>query len=828
MLVMLVALTTLLGWWLDISALKSLFPNFTTMKANSAICFLLLGLASWLQIIQYKHSFLSQSIAIAASLIGLLTLIEYLFNINLNIDQLLFTDTANIGTGKPPGRMSSISALYFSVLGISIYLFSFQSRVHVILGQILALIGLLVGFSSFLAYSYGMGAPDDVTGYASVSIRSAALFILLSWGVLFSRPSEGLVDVITNQYYGALIARRVLPIAFISPFIIGWLRLTGWKAGLYQDEFGEVLATTANILVIILLIWFSARRLNRTDKRRLNAEQKLRIAAVAFETDDAIAITDANRIVLRINHAFTKITGYSEEDYVGRAYPIAQENEQHIKTFEDIWDTLANKNHWYGEIWSYRKNGQRFPKWLNITAVTNTNGVISNYVVTFSDITLRKAAEEKVELLAFYDQLTGIPNRRLLQDRLRQSISANVRHDTHTALLFIDLDNFKALNDSKGHSVGDLVLKEAAVRLQACVRKADTVARPGGDEFVVLLGELGGNEEQAAQVVESISKKILATLRQPFSLHDYVYQGSASIGIYLFSHKETISVEEVLKYADSAMYQAKNAGRNTIRFFDPEMQRKIETRMLLEADLRLAIIENQFSLYYQMQTNHSNKVIGAEALIRWQHPEKGMISPAEFIPLAEETGLILPIGTWVLETACAQLKQWEANQITKHLQLAVNVSAHQFFQPDFVELVQELVLKNKINPSLLKLELTESIILGNVEDAILTMGALKEIGIRLSIDDFGTGYSSLSYLTKLPLDQIKIDQSFIANIGSKYSDAIVQTIIGMASNLEMEVIAEGVETKNQHNFLKKNKCYLYQGYLFDKPQPIDIFMGRLK
>jgi predicted signal transduction protein with EAL and GGDEF domain len=375
--------------------------------------------------------------------------------------------------------------------------------------------------------------------------------------------------------------------------------------------------------------------------------------------------------------------------------------------------------------------------------------------------------------------------------------------------------------------VGDILLVEAAKRLQACIRKVDTAARLGGDEFVVLIGDLGEEEEKAAAEVEAICEKILATLSQPYILKGYEYHGSASIGVYLYCRNDDTSVEEALKCADNAMYQAKNAGRNTLRFYDPSMQKVLETRIALEADLRRAIAGNQFEMHYQIQVNHDGRAIGAEALIRWNHPKLGLVSPQEFIPLAEETGLILPIGSWVLDTTCAQLKAWEAHSSTRKLQLAVNVSARQFFQPDFIKQVRKTLNKYSLTSNLLKLEITESAILDNIDDAIVKMMALKKIGVRFSLDDFGIGYSSLSYLTRLPLDQLKIDKSFVHNIGSKTNDAIVQTIIGMASNLEMEVIAEGVETEKQRTFLEKNGCKLCQGYLFGKPVPIEEFEAKL-
>jgi len=439
------------------------------------------------------------------------------------------------------------------------------------------------------------------------------------------------------------------------------------------------------------------------------------------------------------------------------------------------------------------------------------------------DISRRKEAEEKIEHLAFYDTLTSLPNRRLMLDRLEHSFAAGSRHQFYGALLFIDLDNFKTLNDTKGHNIGDQLLTVVAEQLTLCVREGDTVARLGGDEFVVILENLSENAEQSATIAESVGDKILGALNKPFLLQNDDYQSSASIGVSLFRSNE-ITSDELLKRADTAMYQAKNSGRNALRFYDPAMQAKLEARFTLENDLRIALVQNQFKLHYQMQVNERGEIFGAEALIRWQSPNKGLIPPFEFIPLAEETGLIIPIGQWVLETACDQLKVWESNPLTAKLQLSVNVSVRQFHQPNFTELVLKTLIDKKINPTCLKLELTESVVMENIDLAITKMNTLNAAGIHFSMDDFGTGYSSLSYLTQLPLSQLKIDQSFVRNMNVKHVNAvIVQTIIGMAKNLEIEVIAEGVETQQQCDYLKVLGCMLFQGYMFGRPVPVSEF-----
>ncbi len=453
---------------------------------------------------------------------------------------------------------------------------------------------------------------------------------------------------------------------------------------------------------------------------------------------------------------------------------------------------------------------------------------ISFALDNFSRETARKQAEQEVERLAFYDPLTNLPNRRLLHDHLHQSLAISGSNPHHGAVLYIDIDNFKTLNDTKGHSIGDLLLIEVANRVQGSLREGDTVARLGGDEFVVILNGLSVESPQAVSETEVFGYEILAVISEPYVLQGYEYHCTASMGICLFSNQGN-TVDELLKYTDMSMYQAKRTGSNSIRFYDPAMQAALEIRASLEKDLRCALAENQFTLYYQMQIDHTGRICGAEALIRWLHPYRGMVSPAEFIPLAEETGLILPIGNWVLETACRQIKTWETNPDINDLQIALNVSAPQFHQPDFVKQVRQTLLSHELDPSRLKLELTESLVLDDIEDTIVKMQQLREIGVRFSMDDFGTGYSSLHYLTKLPIDQLKIDQSFVRNIGVKESDAIiVQTIIGMAINLGIESIAEGVETEEQRAFLEQHGCNLFQGYLFSRPVPLDEFELQLK
>jgi diguanylate cyclase (GGDEF)-like protein len=461
-------------------------------------------------------------------------------------------------------------------------------------------------------------------------------------------------------------------------------------------------------------------------------------------------------------------------------------------------------------------------RWYSMSATPlkeNLRGV----VVTHINVTERKCADDKIQFLAFYDNLTELPNRRLLIDRLRRAVAVSARSGRAGALLFIDLDNFKTLNDTYGHNVGDAMLKQVAVRLVGCVREGDTIARLGGDEFVVLLEDLHEKPEEAAAMTEIVGAKLLAILNQPYQIGERQHVATASLGATLFRNQQD-SVDELLRRADIAMYQAKAAGRNTIRFFDQQLQELVATCVAMEADLRRGIQENQLLIYFQPQVDGMGSVTGAEALVRWQHPRDGLISPAQFIPLAEETGLILALGSWVLEAACKQIRRWNCQPAPLPLTVAVNVSARQFLQDDFVESVLDMLKATEADPTKLKLELTESMLLNDVEGVIGKMATLRECGIRFSLDDFGTGYSSLCYLKRLPLSQLKIDQSFVRDVTTDANDAaIARAVITLGHNLGLNVIAEGVETEAQRVFLAEHGCDAYQGYLFGRPLPIEGF-----
>jgi diguanylate cyclase (GGDEF)-like protein/PAS domain S-box-containing protein len=560
---------------------------------------------------------------------------------------------------------------------------------------------------------------------------------------------------------------------------------------------------------------------------RKKVEADLRIAATAFNSKSGILVTDAEGNILRANQAFLDATGYTQDEILGENPRLFKSDRHAAEFYVQMWNSLLTTGSWEGEVWDRCKSGKLIFKALNITTITNDDGAITHYVSTQTDITARRMAEEAIEQLAFFDPLTELPNRRLLGDRLRQAQASYARSGKEGAILFIDLDNFKSLNDTQGHDVGDLLLVQVAQRLKACVREGDTVARLGGDEYVVMIESLSEDPVEAATQAKAVGKKILDALNKPYLLLGQEHRNTPSIGVTLLNNQHH-SIDEMLKQADIAMYQAKKSGRNTLRFFDPQMQDAINTRVSVEKELHAAIEQCEFALHYQAQVNAQGAICGAEALIRWMHPTRGVVMPGYFIALAEETGLIVPIGAWVIDAACAQLQSWQARGVARGLVIAVNVSAKQMQHEDFVSQVKASVHRHSIPANLLKLELTESMLVDNVEETIAKIEALRSVGIQFSLDDFGTGFCSLQYLKKMPLDQLKIDQSFVRGIeGDRHDRSIVRTVIAIAKSLELDVIAEGVETKGQLEVLQAEGCNSYQGYLFAKPVPLEQFEALL-
>ena len=563
--------------------------------------------------------------------------------------------------------------------------------------------------------------------------------------------------------------------------------------------------------------------------KRKKVEEDLRIAARAFESQVGMLITDVDLRILRCNEAFSRITGYEMQDVIGRQPNLLQSGRHDQKFYAAMWQAIATDGAWQGEIWNKRKNGEIYPQLLSIGSVRDEKGETTHYVASLSDISARKANEEQMRTLAFYDSLTKLPNRRLFLERLDHAHAAAQRLSTFGALLVVDLDNFKTLNDSEGHAAGDRLLAQVARRLVECVPHNEAVARLGGDEFVILLDNLGSHEVEAARQAEQLAQSVLSALARPYTLLRAEYRGTASIGIALFGAGDTQPAAAVLSHAHLAMSEAKSGGSNGMCFFDTRMPAQVRERSEVEAGLRIALEHNQFTLYYQCQVDGQGTVVGAEALVRWIHPEQGLISPARFIPIAEQTGLILPLGNWVLEAACRQLARWARDPQLAELTLAVNVSANQLSQANFVERVQMILAQSGAPADKLKLELTESALVNEIDRIIFKMNELKRLGVGFALDDFGTGYSSLTYLSRLPLDQLKIDQSFVQNIlQDANSGDIAQMITLLAERMGLSVLAEGVETREQQNALQARGCHHFQGYLFGHPMPIEAFEKELR
>ncbi|MBV1776165.1 EAL domain-containing protein [Burkholderiaceae bacterium DAT-1] len=544
-----------------------------------------------------------------------------------------------------------------------------------------------------------------------------------------------------------------------------------------------------------------------------------RIAAVAFESGDGIAIMDEHFHILRVNRSYTRITGYMPGDVIGQTATELDHIRLHSGEFQRLRSIREREGSWLQEVLYRRKDGSESPMIMSVSSVINDQGRITHLVATLSDISEQKKALAQIHELAYFDQLTHLPNRTLLQNRLTQAMARSARNGHFGAVLLLDLDHFKLLNDMHGHEHGDRLLTSVAEKMNATIRQVDTVARLGGDEFVILLEHLGQDGQTAAEQAGIVANKLLDAIGCEFHLGDVVHRNTASIGISLFLGAETRQ-DELFKQADLAMYRSKEAGRNRYHFFDKTMEVAIAHRVEIENDLRRAIKHDELALHYQAQVNEAGDIVGVEALLRWHHPVRGLVPPMEFIPIAEATGLIGDLGEWVITEACKQLNHWDNDPLLNHVVIAVNVSALQFGQTDFVDRVASIVHATGARSGKLKIELTESALANDIDEVIEKMHGLRALGISISLDDFGTGYSSLSYLKRLPIDQLKIDRSFVRDILTDSNDEVIaKAIVSLANSLGLNAIAEGVESEAQRQLLLEVGCSHYQGYLFSKPAP---------
>ena len=547
-------------------------------------------------------------------------------------------------------------------------------------------------------------------------------------------------------------------------------------------------------------------------EQKKTLEKMKQWSEVVKHTNDGVVITDKNNMIISVNEAVESITGYSEKELLTKTPRIFKSNRHEAIFYKKLWDKLLSENQWQGEIWNRRKDGEVYPAWQTINLIYGDDGEIANYVAVFSDMSRLKAQEKNLEYLAHHDVLTNLPNRLLLDARLQHAIQYARRRNLEVAVLFLDLDKFKHINDSLGHQVGDSLLKEVASRIKNCVREIDTVARLGGDEFIVVLEQI-----KDIDVVKPLAKRILDELLREFKIDGHKLFISVSIGISIFP-RDGQSSGELIKHSDSAMYKAKEQGRNNYQFYKEEMTLDAFEKVALERDLREAIENQDFELYYQPKIDiTSNRSISAEALIRWHHRELGLVPPDSFIPFAEESGLINVIGDWVFKEACLQIKKWKEENL-KIERISINVSGVQLKQGDFLDKIKNVLNETKCKPEWVEIEITETFIAHHLKDSVILFDSLKDLGIKISIDDFGTGYSSLSYLKQLPIDKLKIDKSFIMDILTDFNDrAIIEAIITLAKSLNLEIVAEGVESIEQSDFLKSIGCNIAQGFLYSKP-----------
>lgn len=774
----------------------------------------------------------------------------------------LFTQPAEVeGVDQQRLRSEQVRMLYdslpLSLVTVSInsvILAVIQARVvpqwHVLLWLCLAIAVITLRYYSLYDYRRQRN-PVFTTGLPWLKrFNIGAIISGALWGcaALLLFPHENnvhqifLLIVLTGMSAGAMSTLSAHPFAihsFLGLCLIPMIARLIWEGG----DFSNLLA--AMTLMFYIIVSLSARRVYQSimtalttrfahegalkELQESNEQNRLLLESVA----EGIFGTNMDGITTFVNPAASRMLGYEPEELIGKPMHTMihyrwPDGSHYPRSACPMSATLqaGMKRHVTDEV-LWRKDGTPLPVEYNSTPIMK-NGGVTGAVVTFSDISEQKLAQKQLERQAFYDSLTQLPNRRLLLDRLEQAMVRSQRHSHMGALLFLDLDQFKMINDSLGHPLGDALLKQVALRLGDAIRSEDTAARMGGDEFVVLFAEVSDDPEMTAKFTQEIAEKIRQQISEPYYFEGHTLHITPSIGIALFPLTNE-SADDILMQADTAMYRAKELGRNGVQFFLPSMQLLAEERLALQNDLRLALGRKEFQLWYQPQFNAEGDIVGAEALLRWLHPQRGMVSPADFIPLAEETGLILAIGDWVLRSACELLRQHANKDSDSYIPcLAINVSPRQFRQSDFVGQVQSVIRQSEIDPSRLELELTEGMLVDDVEDAIDKMRALKALGVRFSIDDFGTGYSSLAYLKNLPLNKLKIDQSFIHDVPDDAGDvAIVDTIIAMTHHLGLEVVAEGVETESQLNSLIQMGCHLFQGYLFSRPVAEERFIQQL-
>jgi len=666
--------------------------------------------------------------------------------------------------------------------------------------------------------------------HTMVSSNQKQVYLLLGddWRQRFAVLLDDPLFELTNRYYEDIVS-GIFSINTLEWFNVVTRKMDRFDLFLYsyrvsitknleqlEDEsFRRLIifmfGTITFVMFLLLVTYFLSRKI-------LNMITDMQIASIVFEAQEGVTITDSKGIILKVNKTFETITGFKAEEVIGKKPSILKSGKQNEQYYKDMWNSAIHKGYWSGEIINKKKDESLINEFLSITTIYDHKKNVTHFVGIFSDISNQKEAQETIAKLAFFDPLTNLPNRRLLLDRLEHAIGRCAREKEFLGIAFIDLDHFKRINDTKGHSAGDAILIQTAERLLHSIRTIDTVARLGGDEFIVIFEGIGQNKDEAIHNATALSEKLLEILNLPYNISDEQIYITGSIGIALVS-EENAKIDDIIAQADTAMYGAKDAGRNSFRFFDLSLQEIMSKQLLMETALRKAIKENEFFLLYQPQVNKKGIIVGAEALIRWDRIGHGLVSPADFIPIAEESHLIIDIGQWVVSEGCKTLATWKNLSYLSDIILSINISTPHFMDKDFIKTLRRLILQYRIDPKKLRIELTESVFAKDTKIVRKVMDEIHSLGVGLALDDFGTGYSSLSYLREFPLDEIKIDQSFTRKMTEKNSTnySISKAIVAMGRALKLEVIAEGVETKQQFEWLMEMGCLYYQGYYFYKP-----------
>ena len=855
LIVVLASLLVGVGWITDVGFFKSILPGSNVIMFSTGISMLLCGLSLRLLLSSHRGSIawrISQAAAFLTILFGSLTVAEYLGGWDLGIGQIVPLDAA---AAQYAERMSLIGAIILMLLGSALFLLGRNAAARWVEG--LTLIAALNALVPAIGYLYGKSILYQLPYYGTIALSATLLYLLLCAAILASRPTRGFMSIISNNSAGGITARRLLPAALLLPIAIDRLQYWGHQAGLYNTTFGMITMTLSSMVIFTLLIIWNAHLLMRLDQQRSEVEDALHESLDVLESNlnaltktntrlqteknvrraveenlfheheraqvtlnsitDGVITTDLEGCITYLNRAAERFSGWSCKEVCGR--PISEifkmvdilSRQPNLLTPENVLQQ-NDQVHLPRNSILLRRNGTELAVEESCAPMHDREGKVVGAVLVLHDVSAVHAMSQRMSHLTQHDVLTDLPNRFLLNDRLTQTIGLALRHGTRTAVLFLDLDRFKHINDTLNHKIGDYLLQDIALRLKSCVRDTDTVSRYGGDAFVTLLQEVSDSMDAArtaAQILKSITK--------PYSIEGHEIHISASIGISICP-EDGEDAETILKHAEAAMYQAKSQGRNNYQFFTRHINERTLKRFALERNLRRAIAHEESVLYYQPKVRICDRrIIGAEALIRWNSGQDELMSPAQFIPIAEESGLIIPIGEWVLRKACEQARLWQDANYPP-IPIAVNVSAMQFHEKHFLDLVARVLHDTGLQPKYLELELTESVTMQDLELTVSLLESLKQMGVNLSIDDFGTGYSSLSYLKRLPIDTLKIDRSFVQDIATDPdSAAIISAIISMAKSLKQKVIAEGVETQEQFEFLRSQGCDSIQGYYCSVP-----------